>query len=1101
MLEKTKEYKSKIKIKVMAMVLGLTSIVLLGSMLANAFATASDYYYDGVNVSVDGVQGATAYMYLRTVGGGTFYTRQGDFSISETNDANGYITLQSLTASGSSGQTTISDFTTDGFKRLIYADALYIGNEAGPNDPLMIAVYNVDKDTPAGDYTVSLSNVSMVGGTSGYGGEQLPDMTATIHVTRSDEPEPLPSQVVTFRDSEGNPITEISKYYGDADFTITKEVTTGDGAITEYHPDDDGSGSIVHTDPMSDTVGVGIPGDMPVCAWVEETENYAATKVCYTVHVLPRPLDIVGASIADKTYDATTVATVNSVSFADRNLSSDQYTATAVFADANAGNDKSVTVTVTLVGTGADYYALNSATYNTTKTISPYQLVAENVALSGSTYTYDPDGVEPEVTVTAPGVYGGTYTLTEDEYNVAYSDNYAAGTGHVSVTGEGGNFTTGEYPIMLDFTINKQGINNTNLNAPSSIVEHHILTVDEISVVVNGHTLTRCATDGATNCDYVLTISGDNDGEVGHVVNVAVNARNNYDGAAAADITIVAKLPQTVTISSVTGTTVNKSYGDADFTYTATSDGDGGISYGSSDDTVATVDANGKVTIHEVGEADITATAAETDTYAQGSASYHLVVSKKVVTVSSATVSNKTYDGTPVATVTNVTLSESSLVYGTDMTATGLFNDVTPAVRNVDVMVALSDDAYNHYCFTYESTCIKNTHYNATAAILQFTLSADNTTAVLNDTTFEYDGNAKEPTATVTVDLNGDGTKETTLVAGTDYEISYSNNVNAGVSAKATIAGKGIYTGSLSALTFTIDPAPVTNVQVTAPSQTYTGSALEPVPTVTGEVNGSAMTFDPSIYITLSHDDFINAGDYTFTIGSKVGSNYYIAHTNGTFRIEKATSSDPAEMTSGLSAEVGKTLADLGDLSEGFTWVDPTTPITAGMNDYPATYTKNGDTTNYTTVNVSVPVLGFTAEYDVVKGDGQNHIIGVDGAAEFEIDAEYSLFETGGSVYVDNTLVDPADYESWSSSTVISLSKTYLDGLALGNHTLAVLFNDGGVARASFTVSEPEPEPEPGTADTGVFTGVAGGAVATGFTALILAAIAGVVYKSTKKEA
>ena len=182
-------------------------------------------------------------------------------------------------------------------------------------------------------------------------------------------------------------------------------------------------------------------------------------------------------------------------------------------------------------------------------------------------------------------------------------------------------------------------------------------------------------------------------------------------------------------------------------------------------------------------------------------------------------------------------------------------------------------------------------------------------------------------------------------------------------------------------------------------------------------------------------------------------------------------------------------MADLGSLPEGFAWVDPTTPIIVGMNDYPATYTKNGDTTNYTTADVSVPVLGFTEEYEVIMGAGQEYLIDKNSVATFEINADYSLFETGGEVYVDGVFVDSENYDSWSSSTVIQFKKAYLDSLALGTHTLAVVFNNGGAARTTFTITAPAPEP--GAADTGVFTGMAGDAVATGFTVVAASIMAG----------
>lgn len=61
-------------------------------------------------------------------------------------------------------------------------------------------------------------------------------------------------------------------------------------------------------------------------------------------------------------------------------------------------------------------------------------------------------------------------------------------------------------------------------------------------------------------------------------------------------------------------------------------------------------------------------------------------------------------------------------------------------------------------------------------------------TVTLSETQFQYDGTAKIPTVTIT--HNGG-----LLVAGTDYTITFSGNVNVGT-AKATITGKGFYSGT-----------------------------------------------------------------------------------------------------------------------------------------------------------------------------------------------------------------------------------------------------------------------------------------------------------------
>ena len=67
---------------------------------------------------------------------------------------------------------------------------------------------------------------------------------------------------------------------------------------------------------------------------------------------------------------------------------------------------------------------------------------------------------------------------------------------------------------------------------------------------------------------------------------------------------------------------------------------------------------------------------------------------------------------------------------------------------------------------------------------------ADMTVAPIADQS--YDGTAKEPALSIT------DAADNTLVAGTDYDVSYSNNTAAGT-ATATITGKGNYTGTKTA--------------------------------------------------------------------------------------------------------------------------------------------------------------------------------------------------------------------------------------------------------------------------------------------------------------
>ncbi len=103
------------------------------------------------------------------------------------------------------------------------------------------------------------------------------------------------------------------------------------------------------------------------------------------------------------------------------------------------------------------------------------------------------------------------------------------------------------------------------------------------------------------------------------------------------------------------------------------------------------------------------------------------------------------------------------------------------------------------------------------------------------------------------------------------------------------------------------------------------------------------------------------------------------------------------------------------------------------------------------TSNMKIKVVVEKIEYKVIEGAEQTYTIKEDTEARFRIDADYSLFNN--KVYVDNVLVDSSNYTSKSGSTIIVLNKDYVDTLAVGEHTLKVVFADGGEAETTFTIA------------------------------------------------
>lgn len=129
-----------------------------------------------------------------------------------------------------------------------------------------------------------------------------------------------------------------------------------------------------------------------------------------------------------------------------------------------------------------------------------------------------------------------------------------------------------------------------------------------------------------------------------------------------------------------------------------------------------------------------------------------------------------------------------------------------------------------------------------------------------------------------------------TLTKGTDYDVTYANNVNAG-RASVVVTGKGNYYGSYTRY-FWINPLYLSSANVTIAAQPYTGSAIVP----TAVVKVGDITLKASDY-TVTATNNINVGIATATITAK-GENVQ-GSTTKRFSIE---SNSLATATVNLSA-------------------------------------------------------------------------------------------------------------------------------------------------------------------------------------------------------
>ena len=213
------------------------------------------------------------------------------------------------------------------------------------------------------------------------------------------------------------------------------------------------------------------------------------------------------------------------------------------------------------------------------------------------------------------------------------------------------------------------------------------------------------------------------------------------------------------------------------------------------------------------------------------------------------TVQNVVFDGTAkkpvVVKVGNVTLKE-----GVDYKAT-YTNNVAAGTATV-VVVGIGNYAGK----------VTKTFTIAAASISGATVTVD---------AVNYDGTAKVPA--IKVVLGGK-----TLVAGTDYTYTVSNNVNKGTAA-VVVTGKGNYAGTKNA-SFVINAASIANAKVTVKDVQYKGKAVKPAVRV--KIGNVTLKEGTDYTVKYSKNNKIGTAKVTIT-----GKGNYTGTKTASFKVKK----------------------------------------------------------------------------------------------------------------------------------------------------------------------------------------------------------------------
>ena len=614
-----------------------------------------------------------------------------------------------------------------------------------------------------------------------------------------------------------------------------------------------------------------------------------------TFQIVPRPLsDCTLSPIASKPYTGSEIIPSVSIRY-NRTLTSSDYTVTCTN-NVNIG-----TANVTITGKG-NYTGSIQSTFEITKVPMSY------VSYSGTTYIqYTGEAVKPTLTFTY-----GSFVLEEGkDFTIGYSDNVNVGKATATLTGKG----IYEGTKSIQFSIYAKSINTCNITTDSM---NQYYTG---SAICPGVTIMHGTKKLVQGSDYTVTY-GNNVNVTSGGATMMLQGTGNYNGTITYRFNILRASIENFTIEAISDQPYSGSAVKPDIVLksdyrTLTAGTDYTLSYSANTN---------------VGTATVTATGI--GNYTGSKKATFKIVPKNISGATIAAISNQTYTGSALTPALTVTDGSKTLVKDTDYSVS-YSNNINVGTATVTITGKGNYTGSKKATFKIKAKSVSELSYGSIAAQtytgseIKPAVTVTNGSITLKsgtDYTLSYSGNINAGTATVTVTGKGnytgsrdvtftikpksvsgvtiqaiesltytgsaqtpalsvaDGTKG--LVAGTDYTVAYSNNVNAGT-AKATLTGKGNYTGSKS-VTFTINAKPLTSsdIKITVTSKyTYTGSAILPNTTV----KDGSKTLTKGTDYKVSGNNNVSVGKATVVI---TGTGNYSGKYEGKFTIQAKSIAD-----------------------------------------------------------------------------------------------------------------------------------------------------------------------------------------------------------------
>ena len=580
----------------------------------------------------------------------------------------------------------------------------------------------------------------------------------------------------------------------------------------------------------------------------------------------------------------------------------------------------------------------------------------------------------------------------------------------------------------------------------------------------------------------------------GATFEIKVNAYGTHNFTAPTEFTITVNVVNKVDARvSITTPPASKTYGDANFTVTATKTApDGGTwSWNSSNPAILEIisgadTATPTIKVKKADTTGATLTVTYTSDTHYGSASAAITVAQKDVTISGITAANKEYDGSTTATPTGTAVINGK-VGSDDVTVTA--GTATFADKNVGTGKTVTFTGYSlsgadagNYNLKAQPASVTA---NITAKVVKLTggINAtdrsyvkDNKTVDLTKGTLTFDGLVSGETLDVNIPTTG---TISDAKVGT-YNVTYS-----GVTLKDGTTGKASnykLVSPLPAVTVNITKASAPALPDIPVSQKYNVTTGEKVISSVMPVDAGTLTYTKgtesktgSVTVTSWAVDATGKVTYTLSGGAAgntvtlpvtIGSdNYADATVNVVITIIKATPTGEPAYTKITTS--GKTLADaalgVGTIKPNagtLVWVDnagnvlPDTTTVEANKLYKWVFTPS-DSTNYESINGSIKLWSKSTSSG---GSGSYYPAGITFTTDLPAGTINRVAVNGKTLDSKNYVVNGSD---------VTLLQSYLDTLKAGKYTVKIE-NKTHVSTGTFTIKADGTLSSPRTADAGV---------------------------------